>query len=90
MVSGHHIRLIQVSNFLDLNIYEKTPWGPRVIGESGVLKYHFKEQHSFENSCNSGKGMRNHWVCYTASLEIELGHLNNFDNKCPESMYGRS
>ena len=30
MVSGHHIRLIQVSNFLDLNIYAKTPWGPRV------------------------------------------------------------
>ena len=40
MVSGHHIRLIQVSNFLDLNIYAKTPWawGPRVntniIGET--------------------------------------------------------
>ena len=31
MVSGHHIRLIQVSNFLDLNIYAKTPWGPIVI-----------------------------------------------------------
>ena len=31
MVSGHHIRLIQVSNFLDLNIYAKTPWGPRVF-----------------------------------------------------------
>ena len=31
MVSGHHIRLIQVSNFLDLNIYAKTPWGPRVV-----------------------------------------------------------
>ena len=30
MVSWHHIRLIQVSNFLDLNIYAKTPWGPRV------------------------------------------------------------
>ena len=30
MVSGHHIRLIQVSNFLDLNIYAKIPWGPRV------------------------------------------------------------
>ena len=33
MVSGHHIRLIQVSNFLDLNIYAKTPWGPRVSGK---------------------------------------------------------
>ena len=32
MVSGHHIRLIQVSNFLELNIYAKTPWGPRVLG----------------------------------------------------------
>ena len=31
MVSRHHIRLIQVSNFLDLNIYAKTPWGPRVL-----------------------------------------------------------
>ena len=30
MVSGHHIRLIQVSNFLDLNIFAKTPWGPIV------------------------------------------------------------
>ena len=31
MLSRHHIRLIQVSNSLDLNIYAKTPWGPRVI-----------------------------------------------------------
>ena len=40
MVSGHHIRLIQVSNFLDLNIYAKTPWGPRVkvvLQESGHI-----------------------------------------------------
>ena len=37
MVSGHHIRLIQVSNFLDLNIYAKTPWGPRVFGNILVV-----------------------------------------------------
>ena len=38
MVSRHHIRLIQVSNFLDLNIYAKTPWGPRVCTQrAGIL-----------------------------------------------------
>ena len=31
MLSRHHIRLVQVSNSLDLNIYAKTPWGPIVL-----------------------------------------------------------
>ena len=43
MVSVHHIRLIQVSNFLDLNIYAKTPWGPRVSCDTDKMIFgHFQ------------------------------------------------
>ena len=38
-----------------------------------------KERLSFENSCNSGKGMWNHCVCYIASLGIVLGYLKIFE-----------
>ena len=38
-----------------------------------------KERLSFENSCNPGKGMWNHWVCYTASLGIVQGYLKIFE-----------
>ena len=49
-----------------------------------IVTYHrgkrgIKERLSFENSCNSGKGMWNHWVCYTASLGIVLGYLKIFE-----------
>ena len=39
MLSRHHIRLIQVSNSLDLNIYAKTPWGPRVYRKKFIKNH---------------------------------------------------
>ena len=52
MLSRHHIRLIQVSNFLDLNIYAKTPWGPRVRSKTTSKgSFNFKLFVHFPDDC---------------------------------------